>query len=361
MAADERAHTPRGSQWRWPQEAEFLQNSEGRVTAAPTFRTHSRWGKIVDNEALRRAVVESPNDDAPRQAYADWMTGQPHEFARTIGAFVTAQLRVAQAFRENPRADVGTLRSWRGDTAFVSTPDFRAGDSLRPWFLDNLSSLISMGLIGWPQVYRGAVERVGVRALRFLEIAEELFTLAPIRHLVLIGVPEVVDDLAACPHLARIRSLSLPRYGRADDLTDDVLRRLIASPHLGNLAHLRLVHQQRLTPHVYQRVVTAPTLPRLSSFEVYEPRYWTSQEPALYDARGRSERMIAYDTPISVVRSKHWIAPLEHALGYVPCVHPEDYYGRDCVDIEAIVEHPIALDARIMARRGLAASGPSLP
>ena len=132
MAADERAHTPRGSQWRWPQEAEFLQNSEGRVTAAPTFRTHGRWGKIVDNEALRRAVVESPNDDAPRQAYADWMTGQPHEFARTIGAFVTAQLRVAQAFRENPRADVGTLRSWRGDTAFVSTPDFRAGDSLRP-------------------------------------------------------------------------------------------------------------------------------------------------------------------------------------------------------------------------------------
>jgi hypothetical protein len=143
------------------------------------------------------------------------------------------------------------LRSWRGDTAFVSTADFRAGDSLRPWFLDDFHALISQGLVGWPQVYRGFVERVGVRALRFLALAGELFRIAPIRHLVVIGVPEVVDELAACPHLDRIRSLSLTRYGREDDLTDDMLRRLIASPHLGNLAHQRLVNQARLTRRAY--------------------------------------------------------------------------------------------------------------
>jgi len=354
MGTDDRTQTARGSQSRWPQEAEFLPITEGGAASHAEIRTLGPASKVVDNKkALRRAVVERPDDDAPRQEYADWMLGQRHELSRSIGTFITAQLRVARAFRANPRADVGPLRSWRGDTAFVSTADFRAGDALRPWFLDSLSPLISTGMVGWPQVYRGAVERVGVRALRFLQLAEELFTLAPIRHLVLIGVPEVVDDLAACPHLARIRSLSLPRYSREDELTDDVLQQLIASPHLGNLAHLRLVHQPRLTPRVYQDVVTAPTLPQLSSFEVFEPRHpWTSHDPAAFDPRGRSDRMIAYDTPISVMRAKHWIAPLERAIGYVPCVHPEDHYGRDFVDIEAIVEHPIALDAHIMAHRG---------
>jgi len=361
MGTDERAtRMARDHQWRWPQEPAFLQSGQSRATGRVEVRTVGLPHGVVDNEDFHRAVIDRPDDEEPRQAYAAWMLAQDHEFAQVLGAFMTAQLRVAKAFRGNRRADVGTLRSWRGDTAFVSTAEFRAGDSLRSWFLDDLSSLISLGLVGWPQVYRGAIERVGVRASRFLEIAEELFSLAPIRHLVVIGVPDVVDELAACPHLGRIRSLSLPRYAREDDLTDDVLRRLIASPHLGNLAHLRIVHQEQLTPRVYEDVVTAATL-RLSSFEVYAPMVrWDYQDPTMYDPRGRSERMIAYDTPIPVMRSKSWIDALERSTGYVPCLHPEDHYGRDVVDIEAVVEHPIALDPCIMARRGLSVSGRSL-
>jgi len=364
MADDEGAtFTPREGQWRWPRESEYVQSEsvQNVPRLAKTYAEHRALGmpaRVVDDAELRRAVIERPDDDAPRQAYAAWMAGQDHAFARTIGAFMGAQLRVAQAFRSNPRAEVSTLRSWRGDTAFVSTADFRAGDSLRPWFLDDLDPMISLGLVGWPQVYRGFVERVAVRALRFLQMADELFRLAPIRHLVMIGVPEVVDQLAACPHLGRIRSLSLTRYGREDDLTDDVLQRLIASPHLGKLAHLRLVDQEQLTPRAYEDVVAAPTLPHLSSFEVYARQSrWNPQEPTFFDLRGRSERIIIYDTPIPAMRPKGWIAALERAIGYVPCVHPEDHYGRDIVDLEAIVEHPIALDERIMARRGLSVSG----
>jgi len=358
MRTDEKAtRVARESQWRWPQEPALLPSAQRRTTGRVELRSVGLPHGVVDNEDFHRAVIDRPDDEAPRQAYAAWMLAQDHDFAQALGAFMTAQLRVAKAFRGNRRADVGPLRSWRGDTAFVSTPEFRAGDSLRPWFLDELSSLISMGLVGWPQVYRGAVERVGVRASRFLEIAEELFSLAPIRHLVVIGVPEVVDELAACRHLSRIRSLSLPRYAQEDGLTDDVLRRLIASPHLGKLAHLRLVYQEQLTPRAYEDVVTAPML-RLSSFEVYTPlARWGHQDPTIYDPRGRSERMIAYDTPMPVMRSKSWIDALEHSTGYVPCLHPEDHYGRDFVDIEAVVEHPIALDDRIMARRGLSVAG----
>ncbi len=356
METSEKAiYALRESQWRWPNEPA---EPEDRATR-PKFPPPNLPCGVQDNAVLRRAVIDHPDDDEPRMAYAAWMAGQDHEFARTVATFVWAQLRVAQAFRANRRADVGSLRSWRGDTRFVSNPEFRAGDSLRPWYLGELSSLMSLGLVGWPQAYRGFIERVGVHARRLLEIGEELFSLAPIRHLVIIGVPDVVDQLAASPFLGRIRSLSLPRYRDEDELTDDTLQRLVASPHLGKLAHLRVVHQPRLTSRAFAHVVTGPTLPLLSSFEVYTP--WDPYQAAAFDPRGRSERIIAYDTPIGVMREKDWIAELERDLGYVPCLHQEDHYGRDFPDLEAIVEHPIARDARIMACRGLSVSGLPVP
>jgi len=360
------SHTSRDRQWRWPHEPEQLHCVPERMRPrcsrpqrTPAEEQHFRTlpGGVVDNEALRRAVMASPDDDAPRRAYAAWLTAQDHEFARTIGAFITAQLRVADAYRVSPRAEVMTLRSWRGDAAFVSATEFRAGGSLRPWLLDDLESLISLGLVGWPQIYRGFVERVGVRALRFPQIAPELFSIAPIRHLVLIGVPAVAQEIAACPHLARVRSLSLPRYGREDELTDDALLELLSSPHLSNLMHLRLVHQPRLTPRAYERVVAAPTLPMLSSFEVFSAQDSWDQDPARFDPRGRSERIFTYDTPIPVARSTDWISAFERTFGYEPRVHPEDYYGRAHPDIEAIVSHPIALNDRIMGLRGVPVSG----
>lgn len=347
----------RGETWRWPDEAEPPQDTAASGPAPRGVRAGGFPDGVVDNDKLRREVVERPDDDDPRREYAAWMLAQEHEFARTIGTFITAQLTVADAFRENPRADVIALRSWSGMRGFVSTVDFRAGDTLRPWFLDALDPLIAQGIVGWPQVYRGFVERVAMRADRFLELADELFHLAPIRHLVLIRVPEVIDQLAASPHLARIRSLSLPRHGRTDALTDAMLARLLASPYLGNLVQLRLIHQQLLSLRACEAVVTAATLPMLSNFELYIPLRAGEHEPDIFDPTGRAERMIAYDTPLRSIRPKDWIAELERALGHIPCVHPGQHYGRDFCDIEAVTAHPIALDPQVMARRGLPVGG----
>jgi uncharacterized protein (TIGR02996 family) len=346
---------PREQHWRWPREPA---SPPGQLDP-PTYPRVGRLGLpigVIDNDQLRREVIDAPDDDTPRRAYAAWMAAQGHHLAHLTGAFVGAQLDVAQAFRDDRRADVGRIRNWTGGAGDVSMTDFRAGDSLRPWYVDSVSALIARGLVGWPQVYRGFVERVGVRAHRLLQIGEELLRIAPIRYLVVIGVPAVVDELAAWPHLSRIRSLSLPRYTHEDELTDDTLRRLLASPHLGRLAHLRLVHQRRLTARSYEHVVTTPTLPQLSGLEVYAPLLSWQPDPPVYDPRLRGERMIAYDTAARSVRSKEWIAGLERRLGYVPCVHPEEHYGREPIDIEAIVERPIARDADVMARRGLRAA-----
>ena len=358
MSTDEHA-MPREREWRWPREPEWLQTARDRAAALAEARVSRFPEAVIDNDELQRAAIERPDDDAPRRAYAAWLSAQDHEFARLLGAFIGAQLRVAEAFRADRRADVAALRRWRGDAAYVSIPDFRAGDVLRPWFQDTVSPLASVGLVGWPQIYRGFVERVSVRARRFLEIADHLFRLAPIRSLVLVGVGAVVDELAASPHLARIRSLSLPRHGHEDDLTDSALRRLVDSPHLGQLAHLRLVHQHRLTARAYEHVVTAPTLPLLSSFEAYAPVYrWDHLDPRDYNPQSRFERMIAYDVQLRSTRPVEWTVELEQTIGYVPCVHPEEHYGWGLIDIEAVIERPIALDVQVMERCGDRSSRP---
>jgi len=311
-----------------------------------------------EDEALRQAVVENPDDDEPRRAYATWMLAQDNENAKDIGEYIEAQLQVAAAYQANPRADVSAIYRVYGGRG-----DFRTWPAKNSYDLD---LLLSEGLIGAPRFYRGFVERVSVRAARFLEIAEELFSLAPIRHLSLIGIPQVVEALAASPHLARMRSLVLAENRGEDALTDEVLARLLASPHLGNVTHLRIGGTHQLTPRAYEMVVTAPTLPRLSNFEVYvdgtstiweEPIKPNFDETKLtYFQRVMEKYPDTYDlrdTPKPVVlRPEDWIVELERKVGYVPCVHPERNYGRYIVDIEAVTAHPIALDAAVMVRRG---------
>lgn len=310
-----------------------------------------------EDEGLRRAVIEQFDDDAPRQRYAAWMLDQDQETARWIGQFIKAQLSVAELYRVDPRADVSSITK-----DYLGRAKFRAAPAEHDY---DLGLLLSEGLIGNPTFYRGFVERVSVRADRFLEIADELLSLAPIRHLSLIGVPTVLDALAASPHLSRIRSLSLPQLSAEDAFTDDLLARFLASRYLGNIAHLRLGRQEQLTPHAYEHVVTASTLPRLSNFEVYTGvlTCWAEPVHENYDASKLSyfERVIEKpaatgdlrDTPKPVVlRPEDWIVDLERKLGYVPCVHPEEHYGTYIVDIEAVTAHPISLDHEIMARRG---------
>ena len=83
---------------------------------------------------------------------------------------------------------------------------------------------------------RGFVEHIKVEASVFLQIAETLYGLAPIRHLTLTGAHAVANDLFASPHLSRIVSIALEHCG----LTDDDAVRMAASPHLSRVRWLVL-------------------------------------------------------------------------------------------------------------------------
>ncbi|MEO8550323.1 MAG: hypothetical protein ABI678_10125 [Kofleriaceae bacterium] len=220
--------------------------------------------------------------------------------------------------------------------------------------------------MGWPRTFRGFAEHVAVRANRLIDISEELFEAAPIRSLDLRNLASAVDELAAWPGLSRMRALSFNVGEDADLLTDDVIDRLLRSPHLTNVSAIWMHRQTRLTQAAYRRIVTATTLPRLSLFYIQPTTLTCWAEPIevvpadnpimTYFARMIETPPVSGDlrlTPTPVIlRPEDWIVDLERAIGYQPCLHPEEHYGRYEVSIEAPIEHPIALDPAITSRRG---------
>ena len=88
--------------------------------------------------------------------------------------------------------------------------------------------------------HRGFVELVVLPARDFLDHADRLFSLAPIRHLDLTDVHDVLDELFASEHLARIRSLGLSSCA----LGDADIEVLANSNHLGELWWLSLADNQ---------------------------------------------------------------------------------------------------------------------
>ncbi len=334
---------------------------EHDIANAPAWQ---RWSPYVkgfpDNAELLAAVIAQPDDDAPRLAYAAWLRALNHVYATTstldIAAFIDHQIRVARLWRIDPRRSVGPMPILNNYVPLRSSLRTVYGWNYKLAY--ELLELAADGLVGAGWFYRGFVEHVSMQARRFLEVADELYEAAPIRHLTLFGVAEVAAELAASPHLAQIRSLQLPNFitnrdvpGPVNPLTDDVIAVLAASPHLGRLAYLSLENQDALTQAAYRALVTSPHLPQLSCLEVVS-RHVTHCEPEYDTDIPRWPRPFArHDEPLVLRYPEDWIAELERALGYVPCVHAEEHYGSYTPDLEAVVEHPIALDPAVMARR----------
>jgi uncharacterized protein (TIGR02996 family) len=334
----------------WQPEPSLMRTTAEREAVRHALSTSIMVQRIEDNPSLRQEIIARPNDDDPRHAYAAWFRGQPQPMAQEFAGFIDSQLRVAAAYRADPKAEVSTLRNW-SDT-YVSVAAFRAAVHLRRWLLEDLRMLLVDGLIGWPQFYRGAVERVAMRARRFLEFGEEVFSLAPVRHLVLTEVPSVVGELARSPLLARVRSLSFPANQPRDVLSDEHLATLMESPHLSGLTYMRFVQQRGLTERSYEQIATARTLPQLSCIEVFKTAQWSDDRQEPYAPIGRRDRLFTRDTTRNVRRAHEWVAGVERRAGYMPCFHPELHYRPEYVDLESVTEHPIACDPLIMAERG---------
>src|SRR4051794_18637183 len=118
---------------------------------------------MTDGEALLRAVLVNPADDAPRLVYADWLeeNGTPGH-----AAFIRGQIKLAQAEthtdpRQHRDAELEEAALRRGRARYSSLPD----------------SLWVAGDWGWD---RGFVRPARLPAAEFLAHATTLFAARPV-------------------------------------------------------------------------------------------------------------------------------------------------------------------------------------
>jgi uncharacterized protein (TIGR02996 family) len=188
-------------------------------------------------EQAERAVLEQPDLDQPRLAYADAVGGPRAELVRV-------QVAMAQLRRKCQRA-----RNWSEQ---YDTQQRLLAKHGAEW-----AAPVAALVDAWT-FRRGFPEQVTLDATRFLAEHETLYRRAPVLHLSLSGVRPVAAQLFASPALARIRSLDL----RHNELGDAEVRALTESPHLGRLDWLDLAYNQ-IDRAGLDALAASQSLPRL--------------------------------------------------------------------------------------------------
>lgn len=237
---------------------------------------------------LLRDVLNAPDDDAPRIAYADHLATRSEASAQARARFIRAQLELTGL-------DPGS------EAAFE-----RSGDVLRLEEAHGADWTASVRAYADGPIFdRGFVELVRTTGAGFVAHARDLLALAPIRHLTLTRVDDL-DALLVSPCLAQIRSLSLDRVG----LTDAMLARLASSPSLAALRWLSIANNA-VTQVGAESVASSRTLPRLA----YVRFYGNPFDPGEHQG---------HDQGVVVDR---WLPPegraLEAKFGHLPWLHTD--------------------------------------
>jgi uncharacterized protein (TIGR02996 family) len=192
-------------------------------------------------DAFLDAILECPEDDAPRLIYADWLDEQD-EPARA--ELIRLQCALAAGAFQGPALGRAQARE----------------RELLALFGEEWAALLR-GLVRAYEFRRGFVERVRLDAAGLLRDGEEVFRLAPVRHLELFVPRSRAEEVADCPLLGRLHALDLS-YSAGDRAG---LAALLASPHLAELRGLRL---RALAGGAAQALFAADNFPRLTTLDL---------------------------------------------------------------------------------------------
>jgi uncharacterized protein (TIGR02996 family) len=204
---------------------------------------------MPENSQLLNQVLEKPDEDGPRLAYAAWCEHQSDDATKARAEFIRTQIALAHVqLGTDPQPDY-PLR-YRSEKL---TAIYR-GEWGRP-----LAALADDYAFD-----RGFIEQVTLSARHFLDRAPQLFSLAPIRHLKLTLVRLDAAELYASPHLRRIRSLELSR----SELGDADVAMLADSPNLPELRFLSLT-ENHISPTGADALARTHGLPRLAYVNFY--------------------------------------------------------------------------------------------
>jgi uncharacterized protein (TIGR02996 family) len=206
---------------------------------------------MTHDEAFLQAIIETPDDDTPRLVYADWL--EEHGDADRA-EFIRAQVQLGCLLEEDPRRPALKLR----ERALLSEHEATWAGPFR-------------GRVESWKFRRGFVEQITTGAAKFLTQTEQLFRLAPIRHVRLRRATWCLHRLAECPFLGRLTGLDLGgnghRPGGANFLLPSGFRALAASPYLQRLTTL-LLFATNINVFDLQHLVSAPALKGLTTLDL---------------------------------------------------------------------------------------------
>lgn len=172
----------------------------------------------MSHAGFLHAIRETPDDDAPRLIYADWLDDhdQPER-----AEFIRLQCRLAGLDEYAPERPALLRREYE-----------LFADHGADW-----AARLAGRVLSW-RFRRGFIERVKATVPQFLQAADWLLDFAPVRELSLASAYRADDlrPLVESPHALRLERLQADHH----HIGDDGVRLLAASPHLANLTHLSL-------------------------------------------------------------------------------------------------------------------------
>ena len=197
-----------------------------------------------------QAVLDAPDDDAPRLAYAQWCDDQGDEASKARATLIRGQIELdALEPHAEPTAHSLGLRQRVQDVL-----DRHGATWAGP----------IAGMVDRVHFVRGFVGWVELSAQAWLDHGAQLRALAPIQHLDLTGIRQVDEALFDSPLLAGIRSLSMADCG----LHDIHVQLIAASPHFAELRWLSLA-ENNLGQPAAEALAASSLLPALSFVELH--------------------------------------------------------------------------------------------
>jgi uncharacterized protein (TIGR02996 family) len=163
---------------------------------------------------LLQAVIDAPDDVAPRLAYADYLSEQGDPRGEFIRAQIQLQERINPARRRRAKRREREL-FWKHRAAF--------GEA-------------AQGLTSYPTFRRGFIETLRTDASKFVPAAEEFMTKEPVRHLMLWNTrTEHLRDLLAQGVIGRLLGIAF-----SGSMDADGARLLAESEQLASLFRVNL-------------------------------------------------------------------------------------------------------------------------
>src|SRR4051794_3534023 len=132
---------------------------------------------MADHEGFLQDIIANPNDDAPRLIYADWLEENGGDEGRDRAALIRLQCERARLPEGDPKAARLKTRERK-----LLKP--HAAAWMRPLYAGGLATA---------EFRRGFVEHVALPLKTFLDHAEALFDVAPIRSVTLTLTPPGKD------------------------------------------------------------------------------------------------------------------------------------------------------------------------